>query len=1121
MFKKVMMVLISILAMIVVALLLARVGGLDAKKILNLLPISPQQVTGTGNTSLRVGVGNQGPGAGRFELIVRDKTGRLKKVIRAEMHPEASGRANLVNPVILLYDEKGQQTSIAAPNGFFDSDGIIGDLDDIKRGALTGGVTIRHNHASPDDPADDLVATMDHIDYDQKSSLLSTDDAVKIRSPENDVDAIGLRIFLVPEKEKKNAAPENKNTIKEIQFLKEVHIVMRRQSGKFSLGLGTETGPAAPPTATVPADTATAKTSPAPASAAVAKAAGPQPYKFTLKGHVKAVQEGSSLTGADELVLVVRSKSGAGGLGGSDRSGAVRSDSRPAGVHSATTPLRAPPAGSPATKPAPKAAGTTMDIVCDGPLVINPLTDPAAPEMSLAAKAADGREVVLVNNDLRTRSATLDYDGGTGAGLLTRTEKSPVDIVQGATKIVGDKVRFNRAAGTVHVDGPGRLDSVSGAGGMDLGGPVSTTSSKEPFVAIWKTGMQAGLGQRTVHRGEAKPAEPAKTTIQWARFAGDAVLRQGAQSLSGQELGVDLFDATDEGKQAIRRVTGQGQVAASQPGSGQQAMVGDLACENMRLDFVRNADGTSRPETLFAKGKVVGTQADGGIEAGEMKIIFAPDPKAPTKSKAVGLVADHNVRVRQKAMYAEAEHLETDETGDNLLLVGAEAPYWAMAQQGPNKIRGPKIAMSKSKQYVDVAGAGDMEISVDRDMEGRKLKEPSPLHLDWKRHMTFDGPKNVAHFSGAARTRMPTASVDSEDLWVFFTAAPAKSPSPLGEGAPSGAGEGLRPRTVGHADSPPTDQMFKNKSLSRLVALEKVTARSIDTPPDPKDDLEAATIRCERLEYSADDAKAYVPVPGTLEILSVGRDPETTSPFQRAPHSTVNVAWKKEMIFDRGKTALGYFSGDVACEIKDTAGKFSGKTGSKSAAAGGSSGLTTLYCQDLRLYFQNELAALDAASSSHPSPGSGGMAADVGRHESKTPDGTSSLLHPSPLGEGGPASGPGEGLRPATAPSSGNHGLTLTQLVASVNVSFRDGDRQARAARATYDRSRDLVDLVGTRDRPADIWSAKEQTFDPTKTSKDNSQQFNRVTGERVRYWRTSGAAEIINPGAITITPGK
>jgi hypothetical protein len=99
--------------------------------------------------------------------------------------------------------------------------------------------------------------------------------------------------------------------------------------------------------------------------------------------------------------------------------------------------------------------------------------------------------------------------------------------------------------------------------------------------------------------------------------------------------------------------------------------------------------------------------------------------------------------------------------------------------------------------------------------------------------------------------------------------------------------------------------------------------------------------------------------------------------------------------------------------------------------------------------------------------------------------------------------------------------MTLTQLVASVNVSFRDGDRQARAARAIYDRSRDLVDLTGTRDRPADIWAEREQGFDPGKTAKEQSQDFKRVTGQRIRYWRTSGQAEIINPGSITITPGR
>ncbi len=52
---------------------------------------------------------------------------------------------------------------------------------------------------------------------------------------------------------------------------------------------------------------------------------------------------------------------------------------------------------------------------------------------------------------------------------------------------------------------------------------------------------------------------------------------------------------------------------------------------------------------------------------------------------------------------------------------------------------------------------------------------------------------------------------------------------------------------------------------------------------------------------------------------------------------------------------------------------------------------------------------LRAALVSNPSPGPGGLAAAVCRHESQTPDEVSSFLHPSPLGEGGP-SGPGEGL---------------------------------------------------------------------------------------------------------------
>jgi len=925
MFKRVMTILISVLAMVFLGLLLYRLPRGGQGTDLNIFAVEPSQRATTEEHVINVDrVG--GVSYGRFEVFKRDKDGRLIYAIRARQRPvENTGRSLLDQPDIRLYSTKGEELRITAPRGFIDVEGaVVASIDDIKKGRLSDGVVIRHDRGTPGDDADDLVVTMDHCDYDQRTAQLYTDDPVMVRGPEVEIDATGLRIFLVP----------GETELRELQLLKDVHIVLWQGGEKLQMQL-TPTAPGEAGRQPLTGRTAEGEAQTPAEQAGDAGGDAKKPYRFVLQNNVRVTRGDQGLETDEQVTLHVRMRDRRQDEA-EDRSGT------PAGTGAAPASGDATPEPSPTVRRQPDAV--PVDIRCDGPFTYAPVAPKEAPrDIRLEAT---GRKVVVWDDQMRATGQVLKFDGATGQGELTASENVTVVLRDDAT-VTTREVRFDRSAGTVWFNGAGNLVAKVSGGGLGL----ERAKSDEPFVATWSDKMQVGFGSGDRLGADGKPVlgtdgkAEQRNFLNWAEFYGRAELKQGVQSLSGDFIRVDLFPPApgpqdDRERQAIKRVVARDRVAVRQPKTGERAAVGDMTCGEFEFDFRRSDDGSSRPERFVARDDVVAVHEDGHIEAGVLKAWFGPHPEKPEDDRITRMIAETDVRARQtyrgRELYAEGVYLELDEDTGQMTLRGTEQA-WAVASQGPQTLRGIDIRMDRAKGRADVAGPGTLKLLSDRGLEGQKIDEPMPVHIAWTRKMSFDRGTNTAHFSGDVQTRTPRGSIDCADLWVFFYDTEDEGSEP-----PAGAGPG--------------EEMFGGLGLGRLTAVENVVARTVSTPKDAAKDLSATTLRCGKLEYNALKEKAVVDGAGTMEILEVSRIPAGVVPHKRPPHRTTVVTWKRAMIFDR-KDLVAWFGQDVVVDVK--------AAGRRDAELEGMrlnlSGKSTLACQVLRLYLARAEGMEDAA----------------------------------------------------------------------------------------------------------------------------------------------------------------
>ena len=1119
MFKRVMTILISALAVVFVVLLLDRLPHGQPGPLPDVIPLSEDDRNASPGATTPVG-DNVAIGDGRINILGYEPkpSERLKHIIKAEIYPQAdSDTLRLVRPRISFFSKKGSETRITAPRGWIDTGGevVTSSVESIRKGALQGGVIIRDDRGTPDYQGDDLVVLMDHCLYEQATyegqpvHKFHTDAQVTVRAPEAELDALGMELYLNKTEDKNN------NQIREVRLLKQVHVTMYEAGDKLKLDLT----PTAPESPTPPAPSASPgspnasspSNAPAPPAAPSTTAAGPNktPYKFTLVGDVTVVKGDQSLDADQKVELVAWMRDTLGDDKDKNKDKNKTDRTPPGGTQQTPTaggsqPVPPASAGDVArpSRRVDKAGEPIVPVVvdCHGPLIYSPVSPKDAPaDFHIDAV---GRKVVLHDRKAQARAEGdhLRFDAASGQGYLSDDRQVVADLQNGKVKIVSRRMDFTATdtRQSVAFSGPGNL--VAKVSGQGLGLGRRQEDSNEPFVATWQKSMTIAFGKypqldaagQPELDKDGKPKE--KDYARHAEFDGQAQLRRGAPSLSGEHIEIDLFppqpqapkdvaaaeaDADEEPaeeeeqlKQAILRLVARGNVAVHQPTEGENMTVGDMTCGDLQVDFREEPGGKSRPKYLTARRQVVADHGKGYVRAEDLQAWLAPDPADPTQDRVVQMIADGNVYMQQvddkqgTVLYAEGGHMEFKEhpaevalgpdgkpakARAEMLLKGTAAKP-AMALQGPHRITGPQIYMNQVTGKAEVRGPGTLRLLSDAGMDGQKLDEPMPLNIAWTDSMlvlpgkdsTEALKKFEAHFQGQVRVRTPDSGLDSDDLWAFFDEAPRD------ESKPKPAGKPGETSLFGAGRATPT----------RMVAAGRVVARATDIPKETDKPVIVTTIWGPTLEYQfgkkvADprgklraQGAAVVDGAGKMHILEVDHTPTNVLPKDRTPKSATTITWKKKMAFNQEQDQV-FFGDQVVVEV----------LGQPSAGTGGfaSSGKSTLWCQALWVYLQ-------------------------------------------------------EGAEPSDPASRGN--MTLKELVAtsgpalpwvttSAPVYFRDGDYVGQADRMSYEKAPDLLTLTG---RPARI----------EKRSETDPQKF---AGLILKYQLKKKLVEVIQPWTLEGRP--
>ncbi|HYW78067.1 MAG TPA: hypothetical protein VE890_00760, partial [Thermoguttaceae bacterium] len=112
--------------------------------------------------------------------------------------------------------------------------------------------------------------------------------------------------------------------------------------------------------------------------------------------------------------------------------------------------------------------------------------------------------------------------------------------------------------------------------------------------------------------------------------------------------------------------------------------------------------------------------------------------------------------------------------GDRLHAVDVSGPHTAVTVTGRPahfearglSLNGPNINLNRGTNRLWIDGAGQMNVPVDKDLEGKPLSNPGTLEVDWQERMEFDGRK--ASFQESVVATGPLQRVQTETLDIHF-----------------------------------------------------------------------------------------------------------------------------------------------------------------------------------------------------------------------------------------------------------------------------------------------------------------------------------------------------------------
>ena len=384
---------------------------------------------------------------------------------------------------------------------------------------------------------------------------------------------------------------------------------------------------------------------------------------------------------------------------------------------------------------------------------------------------ARGDPVILSapTDQLHARGTRLEYD--LAARRIVLDGNGEVMLSQGPNEIHARSLHYQSA-------GPGQLGRITAEGPGWLRGQIPNPRSTqkaaeaspiEPLAAQWNDVLR-------VHPHEQN---------QVISLSGGAKLTYGAiGQLSAREIHFRLFESPSDTKSDELQLRPDRMLARDDVRVNSPKLSG--AVEQMKVWF-EQADGDGVRQAVEGSGFRVQDSV-----SQDQAAVGNPSPTAQQHFDIAGRLLQARVRVGEGEQtklselivedgvrFVETRTAKPDErpmliSGDRLHVIDADTPAASAIVTGRPahfegrglSLTGPNINLNRGTNRLWIDGPGRMNLPVDRDLDGRPLKKPDMLNVQWRRRMAFDG--RTAQFDESVTAATTDRRLQTETLEVRF-----------------------------------------------------------------------------------------------------------------------------------------------------------------------------------------------------------------------------------------------------------------------------------------------------------------------------------------------------------------
>lgn len=862
-------------------------------------------------TDLRREIEIVAPQGGWIQLM---KDGRLAQQYRCDrLDPNPPGKPagwlNMHNPKVELYLNDGRAISLRGRSAL-----LHAPKRELESGTISGDVLIQMyelGEARTIDEARDvpaLIAATSHAAYDNFQGEIRCEGAIEIESATVHLPGDGLRVLL----------NEVEGRLEWLEIARAGEIRLAMESAPSPAAEARE-APRAP--ATAPSSSAGPRPRATPQQAA---AKAPRFYRLNLTRNVRVRQHDWMMTGEDlNAVFSLESR----GLDDVLAEAPLGQGTAMPGRSTQELLIALafavqPSATAPGRLALYRSTPDEIVIQCDGPLTMSPLgsgdEQPSGPDDAWFELV--GAPVRIVNEAERASAAC--------ASLVYRTADQKLEL------LASSEHPLEISAPELRVAEARRLwiDRVKLDGGLD--GPVRM------FVGDRRT---AGAGAAAVVPGAAAADQPVEITcaervdlafapaadssgealsfgkLEGAAFHRDVNVVSGDFKLNSSEFEVALSDVpAAEGK--TRRVL-RNAVARRNVHALSVADQGELACDELAIDFAQDAFARTVPQRMTAQGNVAANDPATQIVWSDHLVVdfvalppLAAGSDAPQRSRVepsilnatgdVQVLTNDGARVFARALNADLTQ-EIAVFNEDVMLISDRGVLHGGTQLELRK-RDSTATWPGAGEFISLASP--LDVSAAQRMARPALDDPArnvEMRAAWQESMSYVAAANetdvdlLTMTGGVKAVSTPTAlesdSLDAQVLALEFVRAQgeASASAETGESPLPGLGGGGR-------------------ELKRMIARGDARLESrVWTAADRTDVPRVYYIAGQHVTYDAITLEALVEGAGQLLVRDVTPPPQgpQTQPGPRAsvPFSakgTTDFTWGEELRMTRREDGL-------------------------------------------------------------------------------------------------------------------------------------------------------------------------------------------------------------------------